>query len=66
MMADEAPQMDAFSAEHYGGSPASLFVCTSECDAQGEQAVAGGVRRHREPADQPYGDRMADVKDPFG
>jgi PhnB protein len=66
MMADEAPQMDAFSAEHYGGSPASLLIYTEDCDAMYKQAVATGATSLREPADQPYGDRMAGVKDPFG
>jgi PhnB protein len=66
MMADEAPQMDAFSAEHYGGSPASLLIYTPDCDAMYKQAVASGAKSLREPADQPYGDRMAGVKDPFG
>jgi PhnB protein len=65
-MADEAPQMDAFSPEHYGGSPASLLIYTGDCDAMYKQAVAAGAARLREPADQPYGDRMAGVKDPFG
>lgn len=66
MMADEAPQMDAFSSEHYGGSPASLLIYTENCDAMYTQAVAAGATSVREPADQPYGDRMSGVKDPFG
>jgi PhnB protein len=66
MMADEAPQMDAFSPEHYGGSPASLLIYTENCDAMYKQAVAAGAESLREPADQPYGDRMSGVKDPFG
>jgi PhnB protein len=28
--------------------------------------MAAGATSVREPADQPYGDRMAGVKDPFG
>lgn len=66
MMADEAPQMDAFSAEHYGGSPVSLLIYTEDCDAMYKRAVGTGAKSLREPADQPYGDRMAGVKDPFG
>ena len=65
MMADEAPQMDAFSAEHYGGSPASLLIYTENCDAMYKQAVATVAKSLREPADQPYGDRNGSVKDPF-
>lgn len=66
MMADEAPQMDAFSVEHFGGSPVSLLIYTGDCDGMYAQAVAAGAKSLREPADQPYGDRMSGVKDPFG
>ena len=30
------------------------------------QSLAAGAKSLREPADQPYGDRMAGVLDPFG
>ncbi len=66
MMADEAPQMDAFSVEHFGGSPISLLICTEDCDSLYAQALAAGAKSLREPADQPYGDRMSGVRDPFG
>jgi PhnB protein len=66
MMADEAPQVDAFSVEHFGGSPVSLLIYTDNCDAMYAQAVAAGALGLREPADQPYGDRISGVKDPFG
>ncbi len=66
MMADEAPQMDAFSVEHFGGSPISLLIYTDKCDAMYAQALAAGATSVREPADQPYGDRMSGITDPFG
>ncbi len=66
MMADEAPQLEAFSAEHFGGSPVSLLIYTEDCDALYAQALAAGAKSVREPADQSYGDRMSGVKDPFG
>jgi PhnB protein len=66
MMADENPQMDAFSVEHFGGSPVSLLIYTEDCDRMYAQAVGAGAKGLREPADQPYGDRMAGVADPFG
>jgi PhnB protein len=31
-----------------------------------KRAVAAGAKGIREPADQPYGDRMSGVADPFG
>jgi PhnB protein len=66
MMADEHPQIGALSAQHYGGSPISLMAYVEDCDAVYKQALAAGATSTREPADQPYGDRMAGVKDPFG
>ena len=66
MMADETPQMEAFPPQHFGGSPVSLMLYTDDCDALYKQAIAAGAISLREPADQPYGDRMAGVKDPFG
>jgi PhnB protein len=66
MMADEAPEMDAMSVEHFGGSPVSLFIYTGDCDAVYSAALAAGAKSNREPADQPYGDRMAGIVDPFG
>jgi len=66
MMADEAPTIGAFSPGHYGGSPVSLLIYTESCDRMYETALAAGATSLREPTDQPYGDRMAGVKDPFG
>jgi len=66
MLADEAPPMDAFSPGHYGGSPVSLLIYTADCDAVYAQALSAGAASLREPADQPYGDRMSGVRDPFG
>ncbi len=66
MLADETPEMRAFSPEHYGGSPVSLMVYVRDCDAVYAQALAAGAKSEREPTDQFYGDRMAGVLDPFG
>lgn len=66
MMADEHPEMNAWSPQHYGGSPVSLMVYVEDCDAVYKQALAAGAKSEREPADQFYGDRMAGVLDPFG
>ena len=66
MMADEVPQKEAFSLEHYDGSPVMLMLYTEDCDATFRAAVAAGAKSLREPTDQPYGDRMSGVTDPFG
>ena len=66
MMADENPTLQAYGPAHFGGSPVSLMVYVDDCDAVYHQAIAAGAENVREPADQPYGDRMSAVKDPFG
>jgi PhnB protein len=66
MMADEHPAIGAFSPEHYGGSPVSLHFYADDCDRVFKQAVSAGGKPEREPADQPYGERMAGVIDPSG
>ena len=66
MMADDAPEANSRSVEHFGGSPVSLLIYTENCDAVYRQALAAGAKSVREPADQPYGDRMSGVTDPFG
>jgi PhnB protein len=66
MMADEHPEIDANAPSHYGGSPVSLMIYVDDCDTTYAAALAAGATSVREPADQPYGDRMAGVLDPFG
>ena len=66
MMSDDSPEMDCYSPKHFGGSPVTLMLYTEDCDAVYKQAIAAGATSVREPADQPYGDRMCGVLDPFG
>jgi PhnB protein len=66
MMADEHPEIEANAPAHYGGSPVSLMIYVDDCDTTYAAALAAGATSVREPADQPYGDRMAGVRDPFG
>jgi len=66
MLADENAAIDAFAAPHYGGSPVSLLLYVEDCDETYAEALQAGATSLREPADQPYGDRVAGVLDPFG
>lgn len=66
MMADEHPEIGAYATAHYGGSPVSLMIYVDDCDTTYKHALASGATSEREPADQPYGDRMAGIVDPFG
>lgn len=66
MMADETSADHARSPARFGGSPVSLVLYTANCDETYAQALRCGAKSLREPADQPYGDRMSGVADPFG
>jgi lactoylglutathione lyase len=44
----------------------SLWVYTDDCDALVERLRAAGITISEEPADQPWGERIARVLDPDG
>ncbi len=46
--------------------PAALYLYLPDVDAVYQRALQAGAASVMEPADQPYGDRLAGVKDPFG
>jgi PhnB protein len=46
--------------------PAFLYVYVDDADHTYEQALAAGAVTIEAPVDQPYGDRRAMVRDPFG
>ena len=49
-----------------GSMPGMIHLYLADVDAVYRRALAAGATSLREPADQPYGDRMAGVKDGFG
>jgi uncharacterized glyoxalase superfamily protein PhnB len=50
----------------YPPMPTMFYMYVPDCDAMYRQALAAGGASISEPADQPYGDRSAGVKDAFG
>jgi PhnB protein len=50
----------------YQPMPAMFFLYVNDADAVHAQAVAAGATSLHAPADQPYGDRVGAVTDPFG
>lgn len=66
MLSDEWPEMQALGPNKRGGTTASFMIYTDDADAAYRRAVDAGAREDRPPADQPWGDRMGTVIDPFG
>jgi PhnB protein len=58
MLADEHPEVQAFSPKTIGGSPISIHLYVDDVDAALERAVAAGAKLIRPVADQFYGDRV--------
>jgi PhnB protein len=66
MLADEAPQMDAYGPKHHNGSPVSLMLYVDDVDSFTKKAVASGAKVLRPVQNQFYGDRSGTFLDPFG
>jgi PhnB protein len=66
MLADEYPDFGALSPDTIGGSPVTFHLATDGVDALVAQAVSCGAIVLRAPANQSFGERQAQVLDPFG
>jgi PhnB protein len=63
---DEAPQWNALSPQTIGDSASSIMLYVPDVDAVVKRAVDAGASLVMEAADQFYGDRCGNIKDPFG
>jgi len=66
MLADEHPDMGIHSPQTIGGSAVHLLVYVADVDSFCEKALSEGMEVLRPVADQFYGDRSGQFKDPFG
>ncbi len=66
MLADECPERGFKSPSAYGGTPVSLYMYVKDVDAVHARAVAAGAKVVRPLQNQFYGDRSAQLLDPFG
>ncbi|HWC12030.1 MAG TPA: VOC family protein [Acidimicrobiales bacterium] len=66
MVADEFPETGGRSPRTVGGSPVIVSVYVEDVDAVFERAVQAGATALRPVEDQFYGDRTAQLEDPFG
>jgi PhnB protein len=66
MLADEDPNMGGKSPETLGGASSSLWHYTPDVDALYAKATAAGATLVRAPENMFWGDRTAQVIDPYG
>lgn len=66
MLADEYPDFGALSPDTIGGSPVTFHLATDAVDAAVAHAVSCGATVLRHPADQSFGERQAQLLDPYG
>ena len=66
MLSDENPERGYLSPVTIGGSGASVMLYTDDVDATFKKAVDAGGKAEMPPTDMFWGDRMGNIKDPFG
>jgi PhnB protein len=66
MLSDENPQQGALSPQTIGGTGTSVMLYTDDVDAVFNRAAGAGAKTEVPPTDMFWGDRMAQIVDPFG
>ncbi len=66
MLADDFPEHGGHGPKALNGSPVTLHMYVVDTDATFQQAVDAGASVRMAPADMFWGDRYAQVTDPFG
>jgi PhnB protein len=66
MVSDEWPDGGVFSPQTLGGTPVTVHMYVKNVDALVARAEKAGATVVRAPQDEPYGDRAATLRDPFG
>jgi len=66
VLTDEFPEWGGFGPKSLEGSPVTVHLHVEDADAAVEQAVAAGAKITVPLADMFWGDRCAQLEDPFG
>lgn len=66
MLNDEWPEMGAVGPTKLGGTAVTIHLYVTDVDAAVAQAAAAGAKVTMPPADMFWGDRYAQIEDPFG
>jgi len=66
MLSDEFPEYGALSPQSLGGTPASIHLYVEDVDSLLARAAAAGATITSPATDYAYGERQANLSDPFG
>jgi PhnB protein len=66
MLSDPYPQATTRPPKELGGTTTTMYLYVEDTDAVFKQAVDAGATPTMEPDDMFWGDRLAQVEDPFG
>jgi PhnB protein len=66
MLSDENPDRGYLSPVTHGGTGSSVMLYLNDVDATFKKATDAGAKSAQPPTDMPWGDRMANITDPFG
>ena len=66
MLADEHPEMAFVGPEALGGTTVTLSIYVEDVDALAARAIAAGAKSLKPITDEFYGERVAQLADPFG
>lgn len=66
MMSHASPKWGAAPPRKLAALSVAMYVYVSDVDAHCRRARAAGAKIASEPADQPWGDRMYEARDPQG
>ena len=66
MLGDESPDQPCKSAETLGDSPIKFYVYVEDADRSFKKAVDAGCKSEMPVQEMFWGDRVGNVKDPFG
>jgi PhnB protein len=65
-LCDNLPIFDAKAPSELGGTTVEVFLFVEDVDAAVRRAADAGASVKAEPKDQYWGDRMAQLRDPYG
>ena len=66
MLSDPYPQATTRPPKELGGTTTTMYLYVEDADALFKQAIEAGATPTMEPDDMFWGDRLAQVEDPFG